>query len=256
MTDNAAFVSRLKRATVHRFGKMLLRTVREFQGRHSIVPTTPILANDTFPWTALLEQQWETIRAEFDSVWTRPEDIPSFHQISPDQTRISKGDNWKTYGLYLFGQAIEPNATMCAHTRSILTRIPGLQNAWFSILAPGYHIPPHRGPTRALIRAHLGLKVPADRSACWLRVDEEICTWQEGRCLLFDDTYEHEVRNDTTEYRAVLFLDIDRPMDAVGQFTNRMLLKLMQASHYVKDPIKNLNAWNRRLARRQSSPDG
>ncbi len=239
-------LKRLKRATVHRAGKRFLRAILNFQGRHSEIGIEPILANSTFSWVEQLESNWKTIRREFDHVWQRPEDIPAFHQISPDQARISVGDNWKTYGLYIFGQTVEPNCSECPETAAQLRDIPGLQNAWFSILAPGYHIPAHRGPTRALVRVHLGLRIPAQAEKCWLRVDQEVAHWQEGHCLLFDDTYEHEVKNETDEYRCVLFVDVDRPMDRVGSAFNRSVLRLVQASHYVKDPIANLAAWNQR----------
>nr|WP_241618627.1 aspartyl/asparaginyl beta-hydroxylase domain-containing protein [Rosenbergiella epipactidis] len=39
-----------------------------------------------------------------------------------------------------------------------------------------------------------------------------------------DYFYEHEVRNDTDELRAVLFIDIDRPMDKLGTFVNKLFL--------------------------------
>ena len=250
MAADASSFKRWRRAAVHRAGKRFLRAIADFQARHSRIATTPILDNATFDWVPRLEAAWPGIRAEFDAVWTHPDDIPAFHQISPDQARISRGDNWKTYALVIFGQEVPENCAACPQTAAVLRGLPGLQNAWFSILAPGYHIPPHRGPTRALVRCHLGLRVPAAREQCWLRVDDHICRWREGDCLLFDDTYEHEVRNDTDEYRAVLFLDVDRPMDALGTRFNRGILRLMQATHYVKDPLRNLAEWNRRLGQR------
>lgn len=233
-----------KREIVHRAGKSFLRAVGDFQARHSTVSTEPILPNREFPWVQQLEAEWQDIRAELDSVLTRPEDIPAFHQISPDQRRISRGDHWKTFALYIFRQPIEENCAQCPLTTRLLAGLPGLQNAWFSILAPRYRIPPHRGPTRALIRCHLALRVPREREKCWLRVDDCIYRWTEGECLVFDDTYEHEVHNDTDELRVVLFMDFDRPMDLIGAWTNAALLRLLQASHYVKDPLKNLAAWN------------
>lgn len=239
--------TRWKRDLVHRMGKRFLRSIAEFQGRHSLIPTTPSLAGATFDWVPQLEAATPLIREEFEHVWLHPEDIPAFHQISPDQARISKGTSWKTYALYIFAQPITENCSVCPQTAAALAHLPGLVNAWFSILAPGYHIPPHRGPTRALVRCHLGLRVPAVADQCWIRVDDEIHHWREGECLLFDDTYEHEVRNNTTEYRAVLFLDIDRPMDRLGTRFNRAILRLMQATHYVKDPLKNLAEWNARV---------
>lgn len=254
MTERNA-LGRLRRSIAHRAGKRFLRTIGNFQARHSLIPATPFLPLETFSWIPRLEQSWRDIREEFEQVWQHPEDIPAFHQISPDQARISRGTSWKTYGLTIFGRPVEPNVHDCPRTAAALSEIPGLQNAWFSILAPGYHIPPHRGPTRALVRYHLGLRVPADHAACWIRVDEERRSWREGESLLFDDTYEHEVHNDTDEFRAVLFLDIDRPMDGIGTHFNNGVLRLVQASHYVKDPLRNLAAWNRALERRGGAPD-
>jgi len=238
------------RRLVIQAGKHTLRKVGEFQARHSLVGTTPVLDNTEFPWVGTLEESWRDIRAELDRVLDHPEDIPAFHQLSPDQKRISKGDNWKTYAFYVYGNRVADNCAACPVTAGLLDGLPGLQNAWFSILAPRYHIPPHKGPTRAVIRCHLGLKVPADRSNCWLRVDSEICHWQEGACLVFDDTYEHEVKNDTDEVRVVLFLDFDRPMDLPGRLLNRLLIGAIRTSAYVKDPLKNLAAWNARVGER------
>ena len=239
------------RALVHRLGKAFLRSIIDFQGRHSLIASTPVLSNDTFDWLPRLAAGTNSIRAEFDTVWQHPEDIPSFHQIAPDQARISTGTHWKTYALYIFGQPVVDNCRACPATAALLASLPGLLNAWFSILAPGYHIPPHKGPTRALVRCHLGLRVPADYKSCWIRVDQEILHWREGESLLFDDTYEHEVRNGTNEFRAVLFIDIERPMDTVGSWFNAFVLRLMQATHYVQDPLRNLAEWNRRVAARR-----
>ena len=62
------------------------------------------------------------------------------------------------------------------------------------------------------MRYHLALKVPEPREQCRIRVGDEIVTWEEGRSLIFDDTYEHEVWNDTDDERVVLFLDVVRPL--------------------------------------------
>ena len=245
---------RLRRLMIQA-GKHTLRKVGEFQARHSLVGTAPVLGNDEFPWVAELERSWRDIRAELDGLLVHPEDIPAFHQISPDQQRISKGDNWKTFAFYVYGNRLDDNCERCPGTASLLDRLPALQNAWFSILAPRYHIPPHRGPTRAVIRCHLGLKVPEERERCWLRVDHEIRHWEEGRCLIFDDTYEHEVHNDTDQVRVVLFLDFDRPMDLPGRLLNRAVIAAIRASAYVKDPLANLANWNAGVKRRRAAAD-
>jgi len=192
-----------------------------------------------------LESQWQTINDELQGVLAHPEEIPAFHELSPDQKRISKGDNWKTFAFYVFGIRLDENCERCPQTVRVLEQLPELQNAWFSILAPGYHIPPHKGPTRAVVRCHLALQVPQDAPNCWIRVDKEVRAWEPGKCMVFDDTYEHEVRNDTDEVRVVLFVDVSRPSDRIGRMFNRLLITAIRGSAYVKDPLKNLAAWNK-----------
>lgn len=235
----------LLRKVVVKAGKRILRWNNEFQSRHSLVSTTPKINNEEFDWVEKLEASWPMIREELDFLLQNPEKIPSFHQISPDQKRISQGDNWKTFGLYVYGERVDANCELCPQTAAAIRAIPNMRTAMFSILKPHYHIIPHKGPTRAVVRVHLGLKVPSDREKLWIRVDDQILHWQEGKVIIFDDSYEHEVRNDTDELRAVLFLDVDRPMDRIGTLVNKMLFSLIKASPYVKQPLKNLANWNR-----------
>ena len=239
-----------KRPLFHRFfvflGKKILRWSGDFESRHSLIPSTPKIDNHHFPWVESLESAYPEIRNELIDLLKHPEKIPSFHQISPDQKRISKGDNWKTFGMYVFGHRIEENCRICPHTAKTLSSIPNMRTAMFSILQPHYHIVPHRGPSRAVVRVHLGLIVPKDQpDKLWIRVDDQRLHWEEGKVLIFDDFYEHEVRNDTDELRAVLFIDVDRPMDRIGTIVNRILFSLMKASPYVKQPIKNLARWGK-----------
>lgn len=230
---------------VIRFGKLFLQNLGHFPARHSLIGTDPFIASGEFPWVEELEGNTPVIRAELDRLLERPEGIPAFHVMSPDQYKISTGDSWKTFAFRVFDKRIPENCALCPDTARILEQIPGLRSAWFSILAPGYRIPPHLGPTRAVVRCHLGLRVPADNDNCWIRVDREVRHWREGECLIFDDTFEHEVRNDTDESRAVLFIDVDRPADRVGRTVNAILLRMIGCSTYVRTPLGDLSAWNR-----------
>ena len=230
-----------------RLGKLFMRAMDRFFARHSTVPTTPFLPPESFPQVRSLEAGWQAMHEELQGVMRHPQDIPAFHEVSPDQVRISYGENWKTYVFYVFGQRIDENCAACPRTAEVLDRLPALQNAWFSILAPNYHIPPHRGPTKAVIRCHLGLQVPARAEQCWIRVGDEVRHWRLGRCLCFDDTFEHEVRNATPESRVVLFVDLDRPLGPVAAACRDALLALLRASAYVRRPLANLKRWNKQL---------
>jgi beta-hydroxylase len=44
------------------------------------------------------------------------------------------------------------------------------------------------------------------------RIGNEFRHWSEGQALIFDDTFNHEVWNDTDGYRVVLFVDFARPL--------------------------------------------
>ena len=236
-----------RRKIVKNLGRKLVRWLDRFLGQQSLIGDHPVFDPADFDFVTTLENNWQPIRQELDAVLAVRSAIPGFHELSPDQQRISYGDHWKMFVLFGFGQWAERNASRCPNTVEVLKQIPGLRNAFFSILAPRFHIVPHRGVTKAVIRCQLALKVPADREQLFIRVDKEIMHWTEGKCMVFDDTYDHEVQNNTDETRAVLFLDIDRPMAWRGRLFSRLLLTAIQWTAYVKDARSNLQDWEARF---------
>lgn len=157
------------------------------------------------------------MHAEALEVLKYRDDIPGFEQVSPDQHRIAQAKKWKTFILYGFGQKLEKNCKIAPVSAEILSRVPKMQTAWFSILAPGYHIPAHTGVTKGIVRAHLGLIIPKDREKCRIRVADQVRAWKAGEAFAFDDTYEHEVWNETDEERVICSLILtDRCALAAG----------------------------------------
>jgi len=193
-------------------GEWLLDRLDRLVARFSTIGNPEFFDERDFLWAAGLEAHWTTIRAELDAVLERRDALPNFQDISTDQATITDDDRWKTYFLYGFGFRSDANCARCPETARLVAAVPGMQTAMFSILAPGKHIPEHNGPYKGVIRYHLGIKVPRDAARCRIRVDDTVVTWEEGASLIFDDTYEHEVWNDTDEERVVLFLDIVRPL--------------------------------------------
>ena len=241
------YLKKRKRKWVTKQGKKVLRWINRFQGQQSLVGDPPVFDPNDFAWTRPFETNWRMVRAELDEVLKKRDRIPTFHQISRNQRKISKGDNWKTFGFYGFGTRIHKNCARCPETARLLDALPGVQNAMYSILAPGYHIPPHYGPTKTIIRGHLALKVPQERDQCWIRVEDEILHWDEGKCIVFDDTFEHEVYNNTDEERVVLFFDVIRPMRVPGRVFSNLLLSMIRATAAYKDPMKNIDAWEKQF---------
>ena len=246
-------IRQVRRRIILRTGKNLIRTMSRIIASQSLIGDTPVFDKSVFPWTADFEADWKKVRAELEQVLRSRDELPSFHELSPDQYRISSGDNWKTFVFYVFGERFDPNCTRCPETARLLDRTPHIRNAWFSILAPHYRIPPHKGPTNGIIRIHLGLIVPRDSEHCRIRVDKEVFGWEEGKCVVFDDYFEHEVWNDTDEQRVVLFFDVDRPLRPLGRLLNKMLLAGIRRSPYVRDARRNMLAWEKRHREREQA---
>ena len=123
-----------------------------------------------------------------------------------------------------------------------------MKTAMFSILAPHKHIPDHCGPYKGIVRYHLALKVPEPRDQCRIRVGDEIVTWEEGRSLIFDDTYEHEVWNDTDGERVVLFVDVVRPLRFPMNLVNAGVIWAIAHSPFILDAKRRHLAWEERFA--------
>lgn len=66
-----------------------------------------------------------------------------------------------------------------------------------SALKPGTHIVRHCGPTNHRLRLHLGIKVPPLAA---IKVgDVPARSWEEGKVMVMDDSFEHEVWNNNTK---------------------------------------------------------
>ena len=228
-------------------GLWIIKRIERILIKFSPVGDTPFLSPAEFAWVDLLESDWKVIRKELDRVLKAPERIPNFQDISRDQTNITRDDKWKSYFLYGYGYKMAGNCSECPETTRIIENIPGMFTAFFSVLAPGKHIPRHRGPYKGLLRCHLALIVPEPREDCWIEVGDKSTAWEEGRCIVFDDTYKHRVENNTDGIRVVLFLDVLRPLKFPGSLLNRLVLQLIRLSPFIQDARRNQVAWEKRL---------
>lgn len=202
--------------------------------RYSLVSTEPFLDPAEFGWTALLEEHYPAIRAEAEQVLRVRAALPNFQDIAPDQIQLTADEQWKTFWFAGYGVWDDPNCLRCPRTAAALRAIPGLTTAFFSILGPGKHLPPHYGPYRGVLRHHLALIIPEPASACGIRVGDQVRHWQQGQSLVFDDTYEHEAWNDTDADRVVLFLDIARPLRPPMNWINQTIIHAVARSPFVR----------------------
>jgi len=181
------------------------------------IDTPPVLETSTyFPGAARFISAWPEIRDEALALSGRMQSIPRFHEIMPAQADISANDgkDWRLFVLKVYGAEVDKNMAACPKLAELVSSTPDVLSASLSFLAPRKHIPRHRGPFRGVLRYQLGLSVPLDaqgRPAAVLALNDVEHRVGDGQQLLWDDTYPHEVWNNSDQMRLVLLLDVRRP---------------------------------------------
>jgi aspartyl/asparaginyl beta-hydroxylase (cupin superfamily) len=180
--------------------------------------------DQTCPALRGLDRGFPAIREELLGLLAEKASIPRYHDLDRMQTYISNtvdpDKDWKVFYLYAMGEKPAENRAKCPRTAALLDEVPGLFQAFFSILDGGKSVPAHCGPYRGYLRYHLGLVVPGEDPPS-IRIRDQHYTWEEGQSILFDDSWDHEVTNRAASDRVVLIADIRRPMPAPLDAVNR-----------------------------------
>jgi aspartate beta-hydroxylase len=157
------------------------------------------------PGALALEGNYAAIKAEIESLTAT--------EFQAEAEGLMERGSWD---VFLFYERSRKNEENCARCPTI-TRIIEANNTvrtqagllYVSKLCPDTHIHPHLGPTNLRLRCHLGIRIPD--GDCGLKVGGETRKWEEGRCIVFDDSLEHEAWNHTAQPRIVLIIDFWHP---------------------------------------------
>lgn len=163
-----------------------------------------------------LEENWSTIANEYNSF----EDLlpPSDYSYKETEHKLHIGQ-WDWHSFMLKGKVQHPFCQQFPQTATILQKLrhEGLLFAgtpfgysFFSTLHPKSSIAAHSAPMNFRVRVHLPLLVP-EMGSCGIRVGPITRTWSEGKALVLDDSYEHEVWNETESRRVILLVDLWHP---------------------------------------------
>lgn len=245
--------SNLPRPWILRAGKKARRSVNRLLARYSLVPLEPVLDPANFPWLKELERAAPEIRAEAEYLLRHLDGVPPINVMSPDHQRIAGDGGWRSFFLMGYGYKVDSNWSRCPATARALENVPGLVTALFSILQPGMHIARHKGVTKGILATHLALRVPQDGERCRMDVGGTIVHWHEGRTVVFDDTYPHEVWNDTDEHRVILLVQFRRPLRLIGRIVSNLFIWGVRHSPYIQDARRNVGYWEQRLAQSEAS---
>lgn len=184
--------------------------VRSIQG-------SPLVDTSEFWFIPYLEQNFEGILREVDAVQDPPEH--GFTPVDGPTPFLYKGGKWEHAILYHDGVRYDDTCRMFPFTSGLLESIPEVTTdswglAYISWLHPGTHITPHCGPSNARLRVHLGIKIP---DGVKMRVGDREFVWTPGKCVVIDDSFEHEVWHNGHEPRIVLILDFLHPELDAGE---------------------------------------
>jgi beta-hydroxylase len=157
-----------------------------------------------FEWVRRLEESYGDIRHELEAILADKSPLSSYKYLGQEQ-------GWKSFRFVEGCSALEDNCRRAPKTAALLKSIPHFphfRDAMFSILKPGTILPPHRDGTNIYLTCHLGLVIPR---GCGIRVGGETRSWDEGKCIIFDSSYEHDAWNTSDTMRVVLLIDFLHP---------------------------------------------
>ncbi len=187
------------------------------------IPSRTFYPRGRFPAHAQLEAAVDVIREELRTVLSHAQDdlVPFLGTNSSEAvaahlqgSSAAREAAWDAFFFYRHGVRHDMQCARCPRTSAVLDSMPLVRvrdhapETLYSLLRPGTHILPHHGVTNTRLVTHLPLIVPSD---CALHVGGETHVWEEGRCITFDDTFEHEAWNHSERDRVVLILDSWNP---------------------------------------------
>jgi hypothetical protein len=174
-----------------------------------------------FEWTETLRAAAPTITEELAGLRGKAEFQPyvAIEAVAAGRpelgwTRSRDADHysdWNVCALNGLGPLRKRFVELCPKTSEIVRSIPRInwlaQNQ-FSALGPKTFIDPHYGPTNTALRVHLCLVGNPD---CYWRVGNHIRRFEEGKVIVFDDSYEHTACNEGSSTRITLMLTVMHP---------------------------------------------
>lgn len=163
-----------------------------------------------FAHLLFLENHFQEIKTELLQLIEKDQE-QEWLRTFPDYVKADKDKAWKVFSFVFFTMKNQLHCSICPNTSKIINDIPELISCDFSYMEPGTHVLPHRGYTRMVLRCHLPLIVPKGNK-CGIRVGNETKYWEEGKLMIFDDSYEHEAWNRSDEKRIILMFDIPNPL--------------------------------------------
>ncbi len=196
----------------------------------------------------ILKKNFKIIQKECLNVYNYKNNLMNFADINKIIFYTdNNNDKWKAFPIKFYGEINETAKKLCPNLCNILNKCNDIHVAIISILEPGKHITPHKGPCSVILRYQLAIHIPKDKNNCWIKINNQKYFWKEGESIIFDDTYIHEVLNDTNEPRIVLLMDIERPVNSFLKKITKKFVKYSKLTKFIKNTNDNIEKNNCKL---------
>ena len=220
-------------------------------GCPDLVPGLPLKAwweREEIPWIAQLESHFETIKEELLALRSekgfQPYRSPAYANKNIPEDKIGSlgtdSGDWNVFYLYLHDIPFEENCAKVPKTIEILKDcVPrNYHHCFFSAVTPGTHITPHNGPTGKKLRVHLPI---LGTKGARMRVGDETRDLEEGKCIIFDDSFNHEAWYDGDQTRINLIVDFWHPnlSDHEVKFFQMILKSKLKGEKFLSDKFDN-----------------
>jgi ornithine lipid ester-linked acyl 2-hydroxylase len=166
-----------------------------------------------------LEQYYTSLLEELKILWQTKnggkDDL--FGDYASYDDKQFPPNSWKKMVIKVWGIKNKSIYKKFPVTSSLVERFPNVTSCYVTRTSAHSIIRPHCGETNAIIRIHLGLKVPeVDAGLCGMQIGSQTVAWKNGKAFAFLDAHSHHVWNNSDHDRYVVIADVLRP-----EFTGR-----------------------------------
>lgn len=201
---------------------------------------TPFHDTSKFEFTRQLETHHDQIKEELLQVMKK--ERSGFIEYRGDGLDDDKGNmvgsgEWKVKYLYHNFIRNDENCQQFPVTARVLDSLgPQILRGMicFSAIQPGTYIMPHYGPSNMRLTCHLGIIGCQDVD---ITVGGKTRLYENGKCIIFDDSFKHEVMHRGTELRVTLMLDLWHPGMTTKEITAfqtvmQRVMENLDANHF------------------------
>ena len=210
---------------------ILLNKIKKIRKPYGI--EEPSWAQDFLNSTPLIQQEWKNYLKTIGAG-------QQFDEISKDQIKLNLDKKWEVVILYGYSFFNTKELTHFPTLSKLIKKHSSkLTLAMFSTTRPGKTIPQHHGNNYGVNRIQIGIDI-ADPENCFLRVDDKKFFLKEQKMIIFDDTFEHQLENNSNHNRTVLILDFYKQLPFFYHLINIKMNNEIGKSEYAQSVFKKI----------------